>query len=199
MGLTVSAEEIIEIEKMLKREQFLNLSRSSYLSAKVLVQFLISAIQTFSFCHYRNFIFFGIQSMSLDYWLMLFSVSCFANLLGLNVSSMFDSAVTIYIIPFLIIPQIILSGVMVKFEDLNPYLTSQRHVPVIGEMMVSRWAFEALAVNQFSNNPYQKTFNVDRQIGEATYKKDFWLQKLNDIADDISKNKSKKIQNKMLR
>ncbi|HRE23515.1 MAG TPA: ATP-binding cassette domain-containing protein [Bacteroidia bacterium] len=192
MGLTVSAEEIIRDRKMLKREQFLNLSRSSYLSAKVLVQFLISAIQTFSFVIIGNFI-FGIQSMSLDYWLMLFSVSCFANLLGLNVSSMFDSAVTIYIlIPFLIIPQIILSGVMVKFEDLNPYLTSQRHVPVIGEMMVSRWAFEALAVNQFSNNPYQKNFfNVDRQMSEATYKKDFWLQKLNDIADDISKNKSK--------
>lgn len=192
MGLTVSAEEIIRDRKMLKREQFLNLSRGSYLSSKILVQFLISAIQTFSFVIIGNFI-FGIQSMNLDYWLMLFSVSCFANMLGLNVSSMFDSAVTIYIlIPFLIIPQIILSGVMVKFEDLNPHLTSQRHVPLIGEMMVSRWAFEALAVNQFGDNPYQKNFfNVDRQMSEATYKKDFWLQKLNDIAVGVSKNKSK--------
>lgn len=192
MGLTVSAEEIIRDRKMLKREQFLNLSRSSYLSSKILVQFLISAIQTFSFVIIGNFI-FGIQNMNLDYWLMLFSASCFANILGLNVSSMFDSAVTIYIlIPFLIIPQIILSGVMVKFEDLNPHLTSQRHVPLIGEMMVSRWAFEALAVNQFGDNPYQKNiFNVDRQMSEATYKKDFWLQKLNDVAVDVSKHKSK--------
>ncbi|HOZ81481.1 MAG TPA: ATP-binding cassette domain-containing protein [Bacteroidia bacterium] len=192
MGLTVSAEEIIRDRKMLKREKFLNLSRSSYLYSKMMVMFLISAIQTFSFVIIGNLI-FGIQSMTFDYWIMLFSVSCFANMLGLNVSSMFDSAVTIYIlIPFLIIPQIILSGVMVKFEDLNPHLTSQRHVPLIGELMASRWAFEALAVNQFSNNPYQKYFfNVDRQMSEATYKKDFWLQKLNDIAEGVSKNKSK--------
>ena len=49
MGLTVSAEEIIKDRKILKREAFLNLSWNSYLTSKVFVQFVISAIQAFTF------------------------------------------------------------------------------------------------------------------------------------------------------
>lgn len=184
MGLTVSAEEIIRDRKILKREAFLNLSRSSYLLSKISVMFLISAVQTFSFVIIGNSI-FGIKDMMFDYWLMLFSVSCFSNLMGLIISSSFNSAVTIYIlIPFLVIPQIILSGVMVKFENLNPSVTSQRHVPLIGEIMASRWAFEALAVNQFKNNRYEQNFfEKDKVMSNATYKKDFWLMKMNDKLD----------------
>lgn len=199
MGLTVSAEEIIRDRKILKREKFLNLSRSSYLFSKVAVMFLISAIQTFSFVIIANSI-FGIKDMMFDYWLMFFSTSCFANMMGLNVSSSFNSVVTIYIlIPFLIIPQIILSGVMVKFEDLNPVVTSQSKVPLIGEVMASRWAFEALAVNQFKNNEYENNFfEVDKTMSIATYKKDFWLQKMNDKLDNIYKNRSTNVADDVL-
>ncbi len=188
MGLTVSAEEIIRDRKILKREEFLNLSRGSYLLSKILVLLAISAIQTFSFVLIGNTI-FEIQGMYKDYWLMLFTVSCFGNLLGLNISASFNSAVTIYIlIPFLIIPQIILSGVMVKFENLNPHVTSQTKVPLIGEIMASRWAFEALAVNQYATNEYQKHyFNVDKALSETVYRKDFWLVKMNDKLDSIQK------------
>lgn len=186
MGLTVSAEEIIRDRRIVKREAFLNLSRNSYLFSKILIMFIISAIQTFSFIAIGG-VMFGIQDMFFQYWLMLFSVSCFANLMGLNISASFDSAVTIYIlIPLLIIPQIILSGVMVKFENLNPVITAQNRVPVIGEVMASRWAFEALAVNQFKNNKYEKYFfDVDKQMSNATFKKDFWLQKMTDKLDSI--------------
>ncbi len=63
----------------------------------------------------------GIHQMFLKYWLILFSVWFNGNLLGLNISDSFKSTVTIYIIiPFLIIPQIILSGVLVPFDKLNP-------------------------------------------------------------------------------
>jgi ABC transport system ATP-binding/permease protein len=115
-----------------------------------------------------------------DYWMVLFSTSCFANILGLNISSAFNSAVTIYIlIPFLIIPQLLLAGVVVKFDKLNPTLATQGSVPVAGEVMASRWAFEALAVNQFKQNEYEKHFyKEDKRISIATYKKDFWMQKL---------------------
>lgn len=188
MGLTVSAEEIIRDRKILKREEFLNLSRGSYLISKILVLLTISAIQTFSFVIIGNTI-FEIKGMYTDYWLMLFTVSCFGNLLGLNISASFNSAVTIYIlIPFLIIPQIILSGVMVKFENLNPHVTSQTKVPLIGEIMASRWAFEALAVNQYSTNGYQQHyFKIDKQLSETVYRKDFWLVKMNDKLDSLSK------------
>src|SRR5690606_30705854 len=49
MGLTVSAEEIIRDRKILKREAFLHLSRSSYIMSKLVILFSLSAIQTFSF------------------------------------------------------------------------------------------------------------------------------------------------------
>ena len=55
MGLTVSAEEIIHDRKIQKREQFLNLSRFSYLSSKILLLFFISAIQTFTYILLGNY------------------------------------------------------------------------------------------------------------------------------------------------
>jgi ABC transport system ATP-binding/permease protein len=50
--------------------------------------------------------------------------------------------------------------------------------------MTSRWAFEALAVNQFKENEYEKIFYYeDKRISIASYKKDYWMQKiLNKIA-----------------
>src|SRR5690606_25641049 len=115
---------------------------------------------TLTFILVGNFM-LGIKGMYGDYWLVLFTVSCFANMLGLNISSAFNSAVTIYIlIPFLIIPQLLLAGVVVKFDKLNPTVASigggGGKVPVVGEVMASRWAYEALAVNQFKENSFEK-------------------------------------------
>ena len=154
IGLTVSAEEIIRDRKIRKRESFLNLSKGSYLWSKILIMFALSAVQTLTFVIVGNSV-LGIKGMYTDYWMVLFTTSCFANILGLNISSAFNSAVTIYIlIPFLIIPQLLLAGVVVKFDKLNPTLASQGSVPISGEVMASRWAFEALAVNQFKENAY---------------------------------------------
>lgn len=174
-GLTVSAEEIIKDRKILKREAFLNLSRSGYLTSKVMVMFFISAVQTLSFVLIGNTI-LEIQGMNMAYFLVLFSTSCFSNMLGLNISASFRNAVTIYIlVPFLIIPQLLLSGVIVKFDKLNPGFSSDEFVPVTGDVMASKWAYEALAVYQFKNNAYQKPFfEYDKSISEATFRKDYW-------------------------
>ncbi len=179
IGLTVSAEEIIRDRKIRKRESFLNLSKSSYLWSKIIIMFSLSAIQTLTFVIVGNSV-LGVKGMYTDYWLVLFTTSCFANMLGLNISSAFNSAVTIYIlIPFLIIPQLLLAGVVVKFDKLNPLLAKQGGVPIVGEMMASRWAYEALAVNQFKENKYEKHFyRYDKSISVASYKKDFWRQKI---------------------
>jgi len=181
LGLTVAAEEIIRDRKILKREKFLNLSKGSYLFSKIFIMFTVSAIQIMSFVLVGNSI-LGIQGMYLEYWLVLFSAACFANMLGLNISSTFDSAVTIYIlIPFLVIPQLMLSGVIVKFEKLNPTITIQDKVPLVGEIMVSKWSFEALAVKQFKDNKYNKNFfYIDKDIKTASYRKNFWLSRLKD-------------------
>lgn len=158
-GLMVSSEEIVKDRKILKRESFLNLSWFSYLNSKIMIMFLISAIQTISFTLIANFI-LEIRNMTLSYWLALFTTSCFANVLGLNISSAFNSVITIYIIiPFIIIPQILFSGVLVKFDKLHKgRFASQEYVPVIGDLMTARWAFEAMAVRQFKGNEYSKHF-----------------------------------------
>ncbi len=178
-GLTMSAEEIFRDRKILKREKFLHLSRSSYLVSKVMVMFAISAIQTFLFILVGNSI-LGIPVDELRYWIILFSCSCFANMLGLNISASFNSAVTIYIlIPLLVIPQLLLSGVVISFDKFNPNVGKPIGVPLIGEMMASRWAFEAFMVTQFKDNKFEKQFYpLDKIIAESEYKRVYYIPAL---------------------
>ncbi|MDH5380739.1 MAG: ATP-binding cassette domain-containing protein [Cyclobacteriaceae bacterium] len=184
MGLTVSAEEIIRDRKILKRESFLNLSRMSYVMSKISILFVLSGIQTITFVLIGNFV-LDINDMLFTHWLILFSTSCMANVLGLNISSAFNSAVTIYIlIPILLIPQLLLSGVVVKFDKLNPDLTTTGKVPVIGEVMASRWAFEAAMVSQFKDNPFEsKFFKYDKVMATADYKRIYYLPELESKLD----------------
>ena len=108
VGLSVSAEEIFKDRKILKREAFLNLSRSSYLMSKVIILLTLSAYQSLVFVLIGNSI-LEIKGLFIEYWLILFATAAFANMLGLIISASFNSAVTIYIlIPLLVIPQMIL-------------------------------------------------------------------------------------------
>lgn len=179
LGLTMSAEEIFRDRKLLKRERFLHLSKGSYLLAKIGVMFLISAIQTISFVLVGNLV-LEIPLTELRYWLILFSCSCFANMLGLNISASFNSAVTIYIlIPILIIPQLLLSGVVIPFDKFNPRVTKPVGVPWIGEVMASRWAFEAFMVTQFKDNPFEKQFyELDKTVALSNYKRLYYIPAL---------------------
>lgn len=186
IGMMVSAEEIIKDRKILKREKFLNLSRVSYLFSKVTILFVLSAIQMIMFVLVANSL-LSIKGMYFDYWFVLFTTACCANILGLNISASFNSAITVYIlIPILLIPQLLLSGVIVPFDKLNPLLTTQKNVPFSGEVMTSRWAFEALAVNQYKSNAYQKQFYVfDKRMSVASFKKDYIIAKLKGKLDKL--------------
>ncbi len=179
VGLTVSAEEIIRDKKILKREAFLNLSRLSYLLSKFIILAFISAFQTLLFVAIGNSI-IEIKGMFFEYWVILFSASVFANLLGLIISDSFKDAINIYIlIPFLLIPQIILSGVFISYDNLNPKFSNPEKIPWYGEAITARWAFEALAVNQFKNNKYEKEFyTFDKIKSEAKFKKEYWIPSL---------------------
>ena len=189
IGLTVAAEEIIKDQKILKRESFLNLSKGSYLVSKISIMFIISAVQMLFFVAIGNWI-LEIQGMWWQYWLILFSLSCFANLLGLNISASFNSVKVIYIlIPILIIPQLLFSGVIVKFDKLNPLFGDESAVPLIGNVMASRWAYEALAVEQFTGNEYgEMYFTNEKWKSFGTWKKDYWLQELNAKMDFVKTN-----------
>jgi ABC-type multidrug transport system ATPase subunit len=179
LGLTVAAEEIIKDRKILKRESFLNLSKGSYIFSKISIMFIISAIQTAMFVLIGNYI-LEIRGMWFEYWLILFSTSCFANLLGLNISASFNTAKVIYIlIPIMIIPQLLFSGVIVRFDKLHPLISKEDSVPWIGNIMASRWAYEGLAVTQYKRNEYEAPIYYINQINsEASWKRDYWLPEL---------------------
>jgi ABC-type multidrug transport system ATPase subunit len=191
VGLIISAEEIFKDRKILKRERYLNLSTGSYLTSKVVILFTLSAIQTVTFVLVGNAI-LEIPLTELRYWLILFSTSCFANMLGLNISSAFDSAVTIYIlIPILIIPQLLLSGVVISFDKFNPKVGSPKGIPLLGETMASRWAFEAYMVTQFRDNRFEKAFyDIDKRQAMAEYKKLYYIPTLQSKLANIVNNRT---------
>lgn len=187
MGLMVSAEEIIRDRKILQRESFLRLSRLSYLHSKIMVLFIISAIQSLSFLLVGN-AFLEIKGMLFHYWIILFSISCLASVIGLNISSGLNSVVTTYIvIPFIIVPQLLFSGVMIRFDRLNRLIDNPDYIPVIGELMHARWAYEAMAVQQFKENRFNREFfEYDQRIENAEYNRDYLLAELQSRLDQLA-------------
>ncbi len=202
LGLTVSAEEIIRDRKILEREKFLHLSHWAYINSKVLMMILISAVQMFSFVIISNTI-LQIKGMTFYFWLILFSTAVFANIVGLILSASLKSVVAIYIsIPLVLVPELLLSGTVINFSKLNKYFADYKYVPPIGEVITSRWAYEAMMVTQFKKNKYEKHFfDIDKQISDATYYSTSYYDKveslLNFALDSLHnpESKNKVIQN----
>ncbi|MBN2613971.1 MAG: ATP-binding cassette domain-containing protein [Bacteroidales bacterium] len=187
LGLMVSAEEIIKDRKLLKRESFLNLSKSSYLISKIAILFVISAVQAFLFVIVANTV-LEIKGMYFTYWLALFSTAAFANMLGLNVSATFNSAVTIYIIiPLLMIPMMILSGAMFSFDKMNRTVSRLDKVPAIAEIMVTKWTYEALMVHQFKDNKFTKVFyDLEKIESQSDFKMVYWLPEMRNRLEAVN-------------
>ena len=184
LGLTISAEEIFRDRKMLKREHFLHLSHSSYLVSKITVLIVISSLQAFLFLIVANPI-LGIKGLFLQYWLALFTTAFCANMIGLNISSALNSAITIYIvIPLLMIPMMILSGAMFPFDKLNRKIGSVDRVPLIAEIMPTRWTYEALMVKQFTGNEYGKrVYRLRQQMSISDFNTVYRIPKIKDALE----------------
>jgi ABC-type multidrug transport system ATPase subunit len=170
LGLMVSAEEIFKDRKILEREKFLNISRLSYLISKLSFLFVLSAIQSLLFLLFASVI-LEIRGMFWQQWLILFTTACYGNLLGLNISAGMRTIVSIYIlIPLILVPQLLLGGAMIKFDDLHKSISNKIYVPVIGDIMATRWAYEAITVVQFQDNRYEKPiFIYDMEESQNDY------------------------------
>lgn len=162
IGMSGSAEEIIKDRALLKRERFLRLSYSSYIWSKIIYLAGVSLVQTLLFIVIGNAI-MGLHGLTGVWWLVLFVTALLSNLVGLLLSQCLNSVVAIYIsIPLLLIPQILLCGLVVSFSDLTPRSTTG-NVPLIGDVIPSRWSYEALAVTTFSDNAYEAPlFAIDK-------------------------------------
>lgn len=169
IGMSGSAEEIIKDRALLKRESFLNLSYGSYISSKIVYMAGVSLVQTLLFILIGNYI-MGLHGLFLTWWVILFVTALLSSLMGLLLSQCLNSVVAIYIsIPILLIPQILLCGLVVSFSDLAPKSTTG-NVPLIGEIIPSRWAYEALAVTSYSDNLYEAPFfEMDQKKYETQF------------------------------
>jgi hypothetical protein len=126
-------------------------------------------VQTLLFILIGNTI-MGLHGLTSVWWLILFVTALLSNLIGLLLSQCLNSIVAIYIsIPLLLIPQILLCGLVVSFSDLTPRSTTG-NVPLIGDVIPSRWAYEALAVTSFTDNAYEKPFfSIDKEKHESQW------------------------------
>ena len=190
-GLIISAEEIFKDAKILKRERFLNLSRSAYLMSKIVILMGLSAIQMILFIVVGNAE-ISFSGMNLEFWLMLFSVAVSSNILGLIISSTFNSIVTIYImIPLIMIPQMVLGGAMFTFDKLNKDISSVDKVPLVAEVIPARYAYEGLIVYQYKHNDFKRVFfETEMTESQADFKQVYYLPKLKDILEAAQRNYS---------
>ena len=169
IGMSGSAEEIIRERALLRREKFLQLDYGSYIASKIVFSAFVSLVQTMLFVLIGNAI-MEVNGLFLVWWGVLFSVALLSNLVGLLLSQCLNSVVAIYItIPILLIPQILLCGVVVNFNDLTPKSTTG-NVPLVGNLIPSRWAYEALAVTTYTDNEFEAPyFEYDKDKYETQF------------------------------
>ena len=65
---------------------------------------------------------------------------------------------------------------VVKFDKLNPRIGNSATVPFVGDLMTSRWAFEAAMVSQFKDNDFERQFYLyDKIMANSDYKKVYFI------------------------
>jgi hypothetical protein len=156
-GLIQSVNEIYKEQNIIRKQEYLNLSRFSHINSKITYLFIIGVIQSFFYVLIANLI-LEIRDMLLMNWLILFSSFSFGILIGLLFSKTQRSLENIYArsIPLVIILQLLFGG---GFVDLNPTRESGKNYTMLfSDLMVTRWGYEAAMVYQFRNNAYQKNF-----------------------------------------
>ncbi len=172
LGLTNSVDDITRDKPVLFRERNLNVRLSYYIFAKGVTLAVFAIFQCILYVLVGNAL-IEIRGM---FWIMfaamfLTTVSGFA--IGLVVSALVNESKTaVLIIPVVLIPQIILAGALIEYEEMNRNLDfmytiqqwtsshpetsvarSDLEVPFICELMPMRWSYEALVYAQAKKNP----------------------------------------------
>ncbi len=174
-GLLTSADALYKERNNSFRDYWINLSSFSYLNAKVVFVFLLSLIQIAIIVIAGNFV-LEFKGLLFPFILTLFGVSAFANLLALNLSSAVRNLASVYLlIPFILIPGLVFSGFLIQFDDYYRYRSNDKKIPLIAEIVPTRWAYEALIVAQFKDNSYNRHFF---DLDFAEYQNRFTIKKL---------------------
>ncbi|QIF01485.1 ATP-binding cassette domain-containing protein [Roseimicrobium sp. ORNL1] len=173
LGLTNSADEVIRDRHMLNRERNHNLRIGYYVTGKILSLSAFALIQCVIYLIIGNAI-LELREMFLVHLFWMFLTSLSGAVLGLLVSTLVhDIRTALNIIPLMLIPQIILGGALIKYEEMNrnlDFVYSIRHwvekkegaeaepasklkVPFICHFMPLRWSYESAIISQAKLNP----------------------------------------------
>lgn len=173
LGLTNSADEIIRDRHTLNRERNHNLRTFYYLSGKIISLSTFALVQCFIYLLIGNNV-LEIRDMFFIHLWWMFLTALTGICLGLLISSVVtDNRTAINAIPLILIPQIILGGALIKYEEMNKNLDfvysmqrwltkagvtedsepSKLKVPFICQFMPLRWSYEAMLISQAKLNP----------------------------------------------
>ena len=155
LGLTNSAREIVGEQAVFNLESKIKLRIRWYVFAKFLVLSVVAALQVVLFVGIANTM-LGIKGMYGLFFLFLYLICVLGVALGLLLSSVFRSAESVVNwIPLILIPQIILGGALIEFQDMGKqvFLNPSSMVPEICQFIPSRWTHEAMVVSQAMLNP----------------------------------------------
>jgi ABC-type multidrug transport system ATPase subunit len=175
LSLTNSADDIIRDRPVLQRERNLDVRLSYYIFAKMASLSIFALVQCILFVLIGDYI-LQIRGMFWTHLALMFMTALVSLALGLVVSSLVADAKTASnIVPLVLIPQILMSGALIKYEDMNRNLTlvyqlarwfqehpskdrskkmdSKLQVPFVCEFIPMRWSYEELIVAQAKLNP----------------------------------------------
>lgn len=173
LGLTNSADEVIRDRPMLNRERNHNLRVGYYIIGKVLSLSTFALIQCVIYLLIGNAV-LELREMFLVHLAWMFLTALTGVCMGLLVSTLVhDIRTALNIIPLLLIPQIILGGALIKYEEMNrnldfvyairkwvardaagdPESASKLKVPFICHFMPLRWSYESAIISQAKLNP----------------------------------------------
>jgi len=193
LGLTNSVDDIIRDRPLLLRERNLDVRLGYYIFAKAMALGVFALIQCALFTWLGNSL-LSVRGLFLVMFLAMFLTAMSGVGIGLVISSLASEGKTaVLIIPAVLIPQIILAGALIKYEEMNRNLDVvyafeqwfQRHpetsmqprsdlqVPLICQFMPMRWSYEALVVAQAKLNPlsYRQRI-IQREIRRLVAKPD---------------------------
>ena len=157
IGLVQSSNEILREKNIYKKHEYHNLSRFSYINSKITYLFIIGLLQSFLFVSVGSLV-LQIRGMFFLYWLVIFSAIAFGLLTGLLLSSLHKILLNLLTksIPIIMILQILFGGGFIDYKSIG--FSKRNFPPLVADLMVTRWGYEALVVYQFRKNGYEKNF-----------------------------------------
>src|SRR5437588_458903 len=212
LGLTNSADDIIRDRVVLQRERNLNVRLPYYVISKTLTLGVFALIQCVLFVLIGNYV-LQIRGMFWIYLAIIFMTAMGGVSLGLVVSSLVaDPKTAANIVPLVLIPQIIMGGALIKYEDMNrnrahveaftqwfsehpsteqgKKLSSRLQVPFVCQFIAMRWSYEEMVVAQAKLNPLtrrQERVNREMQrIVEQKNQNPENTRRLNDLKEILA-------------